>query len=200
MEQYPYGHRAGALTMGLTTGEGTLLDVAHLLAAQLAAFLAVLLLASAAHKGMRFARTRKAAQEFAGVPRAASAAVAIAAALGELLAAAALLAPAYRLVGASLAALIWGAYLALILRAIGQGRREADCGCSFALATHPLGAFEVVRNVVLVVFAVLVGVSAASGAVPVAASQVLAACAFLTLYGALEQVMAVRPLRRGAAA
>jgi len=40
----------------------------------------------------------------------------------------------------------------------------------------------------------------AGGAVPVAASQLLAACAFLALYGALDQVMAVRPLRRGAAA
>ncbi len=200
MEQYPYANRSGALTMGLTTGEGALFDVAHLLGAQLAAFLAVLLLASAAHKGMRFARTRKVVQEFAGVPRPASAAAAWAAALCELLAGAALLAPAYRLLGASLAALIWGAYLALILRAIDQGRREVDCGCSFASKAHPLGAFEVTRNVVLVTFAVLVGLSAASGTVPVAASQVLAACAFLALYGALEQVMAVRPLRRGAAA
>ena len=32
----------------------------------------------------------------------------------------------------------------------------------------------------------------------VAASQVWAACALLALYGALDQVMAVRPLRRGA--
>jgi|GEM_PF-965758 len=200
MEQYSYGHRAGALTMGLTTGEGTLLGVARLLVAQVAAFLAVLLLASAAHKGMRFAHIRKVVQEFVRVPRSASAAVAFAAALGELLAAAALLAPAYRWAGASLAALIWGAYLALILRAIGQGRRDADCGCSFGPKQHPLGAFEVARNAVLMALAVLVGISAASGAVPAAASQVLAACAFLALYGALEQVMAVRPpLRRGAA-
>lgn len=181
-------------------GVGTVLGVARLLAAQLAAFLAMLLLASAAHKGVRFAHARKAVREFAGVPRSASAAVASAAAVGELLAAAALLVPAYRLAGASLAVLIWGAYLALILRAIGQGRRDADCGCSFAAKPHPLGAFEVARNAILVAFAVLVGVSAASGAVPVAASQVLAACALLALYGALEQVMAVRPLRRGAAA
>jgi len=186
--------------MGLTVGDGTLLGVARLLVSQLAAFLAILLLASAAHKGMRFAHTRKVVQDFVGVPRPAAAAVAFAAVLGELLAAAAALVPAYRLAGASLAALIWGAYLALILRAIGQGRRDADCGCSFGPRPHPLGAFEVVRNAVLVAFAVLLGVSAASGAAPVAASQVLAACALLALYGALEQVMAVRPLRRGAAA
>jgi hypothetical protein len=186
--------------MGLTTGDGTLLGLARLLVSQLAAFLAILLLVSAAHKGMRFAYTRKVVQEFVGVPRPASAAVAIAAALGELSAAAALLSPAYRLAGASLAALIWSAYLASILRAIGQGRRDADCGCSFGVKQHPLGAFEVARNAVLVAFAVLVGISAAGGAVPVAASQLLAACAFMALYGALDQVMAVRPLRRGAAA
>jgi hypothetical protein len=180
--------------------DSTLLGVARLLVSQLAAFLAMLLSASAAHKGLRFARTRKVVHEFVGVPPSASAAVAVAAALGELLAAAALLVPAYRLAGASLAALIWGAYLALILRAIGQGRRDADCGCRFGPQQHPLGAFEVARNAVLVAFAVLVGASAASGAVPVAGSQVLAACALLALYGALEQVMAVRPLRRGAAA
>jgi hypothetical protein len=182
------------------TAEGTLFGVAQVLGAQLAAFLAALLLASAAHKGMRFAHTRKVVHEFAGVPRSAAAAVAIAAALGELIAAAALFVPAYRLAGASLAALIWGVYLALILRAIGQGRRDADCGCSFGSQPHALGAFEVARNALLVALAVLAAVSAARGAAPVAASQGLAACAFLALYGALEQVMAVRPPRRGATA
>jgi hypothetical protein len=33
--------------------------------------------------------------------------------------------------------------------------------------------------------------------VPVTASEVLAACALLALYGALDQVMALQPLRRG---
>jgi hypothetical protein len=182
------------------TAEGSIFGVAQLLAAQLAAFLAALLLASAAHKGIRFAHARKVVHEFAGVPRTLAAAVAMAAALGELVAAAALLVPAYRFAGASLAALIWGVYLALILRAIAQGRRDADCGCSFGAGPHALGAFEVARNALLVAFAVLVGASAARGAAPLAASQMLAACAFLALYGALEQVMAVRPPRRGATA
>jgi len=182
------------------TAEGTLFGVAQVLGAQLAAFLAVLLLASAAHKGMRFAHTRKVVHEFAGVPRSAAAAVASAAALGELLACAALFIPAYRLAGALLAALIWGVYLGLILRAIGQGRRDADCGCSFGSGPHQLGTFEVARNALLVAFALLVGASAARGAEPVAASQVLAAFVFLAVYGALEQVMAVRPRHRGAPA
>ena len=53
--QHPHGDRAGALM----TAEGSDFGVAQLLAAQLAAFLAALLLASAAHKGMRPAHTRK---------------------------------------------------------------------------------------------------------------------------------------------
>jgi hypothetical protein len=196
MEYCAYADRTGALTMS----DGTLLGVARVLVSQLSAFLALLLVASAVHKWVRWAHTRKVVHDFVGVPRSASAGVALAAALGELLAAAALFAPTYRLAGASLAALIWGAYLALILRAIGQGRRDADCGCSFGVNRHPLGVFEVARNAVLVGFAALVAVSAASGAVPVAASQVLAACALLALYGALDQVAALRPLRRGAVA
>jgi methylamine utilization protein MauE len=172
--------------------------VMPLLGSQLAAFLALLLAASAMHKGVRWAHTQSVIHEFAGVPRAAAAWAAVAALLGELLAAALLFVPASRLIGALLAALIWGAYLALILRAIVQGRRNVDCGCSFGSSRHPLGAFDVTRSVVLVVFAVLVGTSAANGAVPVSASQVLASCALLALYGALDQVMTLQPLRNGA--
>jgi hypothetical protein len=40
-------------------------------------------------------------------------------------------------------------------------------------------------------------VSAASGSVPSQASQVLGGIALLALYGALDQVMALRPLRSG---
>jgi hypothetical protein len=115
--------------------------------------------------------------------------------------------PAYRLAGGLLAALIWGGYLALILRAIGAGRRDVDCGCSFGTASfgtarfgaarHSLGAFEVARNTLLVVFALLVAGSALSAPPRIAASQVLAAGALLALYGALDQVMALGPLRRG---
>jgi hypothetical protein len=174
------------------------LEVMRLLSAQLAAFLALLLAAAAVHKWMRSAHLRTAVQELAGVPRAAAAWAVMAAALGEALAAAMLFVPAYRAAGAVLAALMWGGYLALILRAIAAGRRDVDCGCSFGRTRHPLGVFEAARNVVLVAMALLVAASA-GGAPPLAASQLLAACAFLALYGALDQVMALQPLRRGAA-
>ena len=44
--------------------------------------------------------------------------------------------------------------------------------------------------------AILVAASA-RGAVPVQGSQLLAACALLALYGALDQVMALAPMRSG---
>jgi hypothetical protein len=179
-------------------GPSDKLEVMRLLSAQLAAFLALLLAAAAVHKWMRSAQMRNAAQELAGVPRAAAAWAVMAAALGEALAAAMLWVPAYRAAGALLAALIWSLYLALILRAIAQGRRDVDCGCSFGRTRHPLGVFEAARNVLLVAMALLVAATA-RGAPAAAASQLLAACAFLALYGALDQVMTLQPLRRGAA-
>lgn len=181
-------------------GDSVMHDVARLLICQIGAFLALLLAASAVHKGMRWADTKRVVQEFAGVPRWAAPAAAAAAALAESLAALLLFAPAYRRTGALLAALIWSAYLALMLRAIVRGRRDVDCGCSFGPTRHPLGAFDVSRNAVLAAFALLVAVSAASGAQAVSASQALAACALLALYAALDQVMALQPLRRGGVA
>jgi hypothetical protein len=174
-----------------------MIGVMRVLIAQLAAFLALLLLASAVHKAIRWPHTRRVVRDFARVPAAASSITALAAALSEALAGALLFAPAYRPAGALLAALLWAAYLALIVRAIVQGRRDVDCGCSFGRAHGALGAFQGARNAVLVFLALLVAVSAAGGSVPVTASEVLAACALLALYGALDQVMALQPLRRG---
>jgi hypothetical protein len=176
--------------------------VMALLAAQLAAFLALILLASGLHKLIRRARSQAVVREFAGVPRALAPFTVLAIATAELLAGLMLLMPAYRAVGGVLAALIWAAYLGLILRAIAQGRRDVDCGCTFGIAHRPLGAFQVTRNVVLVVMAALVSGSTpvsmgsmADG--PIIASQILAALALAALYGALEQVMALRPPRGG---
>ena len=178
-------------------GDSVMHGVVHLLICQIGVYLALLLAASAVHKGMRWAHTKRVVHEFAGVPRSAAPAAAAAAALGESLAALLLFVPAFRRTGALLAALIFGAYLALMLRAIARGQRDVDCGCSFGPTRHPLGAFDVARNAVLVAFALLVAVSAASGAQAVSAAQALAACALLALYGALDQVMALQPPRRG---
>ena len=89
-------------------------------------------------------------------------------------------------------------YLWLILRAIAQGRRDADCGCSFGAGQRPLGAYHVARNAGLTGAALLVAAGAASATGPVIASQILAALALLALYGALDEVMSLTAPRAGA--
>ena len=141
-------------------------------------------------------------REFAGVPRALAPLAVLAVALAELLAGALLLMPAHRALGGVLAASIWAAYLGLMVRAIAQGRRDVDCGCSFGISHRPLGAFQVARNAVLVGMGVLVsaGALASGGSTadgPAIASQILGALALTALYGALEQVMTLTPPRGG---
>lgn len=177
---------------------GASTGVVQLLASQLASFLALLLAASALHKWSNWGRTRNVVREFAGVPGFAAGAAAAAAGACELSAAVLLFIPSYRAAGACLGALIFALYLALIVRAIVNNRRGVDCGCTFGPARHSLGAFEVWRNASLTAFALLVGVSSANGAAAVMPSQAFGACALLALYAAADQVMGMRPMRRGA--
>jgi uncharacterized membrane protein YphA (DoxX/SURF4 family) len=178
--------------------EFTLIAAIQALLAQVAAFEALLLIASAAHKLVKWPSLQNVVQRFGAVPPSWAATALAGTVSSELVAGILLVVPAYRTAGAVLAAIIWAAYLALIVRAIVQGRRDVDCGCSFGPTQRPLGSFQVVRNAVLVGFAVLVASgSSMSGSVPVQASQALAACALLALYAALDQVMALQPLRSG---
>jgi Methylamine utilisation protein MauE len=168
------------------------------LSVQLAVFAALLLLASGMHKLIRLTRARAAIREFAGVPRSWAGFAAALVAATELLASVLLWMARYRVAGAVLAGVVWGAYLLLILRAIIQGRREVDCGCSFGTVHGSLGLFQVVRNVVLTSCAVFVAwFGAAETASIMMASAIPAALALLALYGALDQVMALRPPRTG---
>jgi hypothetical protein len=167
-------------------------------AAQMAAFQATLLAASAVHKAARWTHSLTVMRQFAGVPEALAAFSLGAATVVELTAGALLMVPAYRMTAAVLAALIWTLYLALIVRAVVQGRRDVDCGCSFGPTSRPLGSYQITRNVVLAAAAVSVAcVSAFAGAVPVRATFVLGGLALVALYGALDQVMALQPLRSG---
>lgn len=178
--------------------DGTLVAAMQSLAAQMALFQALLLGVSALHKAAGWMRSVGVVRRFAGVPRSLAPATLGAIVAAELAAGALLIVPSRRAMGATLSALIWSVYLALILRAIVQGRREVDCGCSFGSASRPLGSFQVARNAVLAGLAMLTAaVSYCSGGVAAEASQVLGGVALLALYGALDQVMAVQPLRRG---
>jgi hypothetical protein len=180
------------------TAAASILGVMQSLVVQFAAFEAVLLLASGLHKMIRRERTQAVVREFAGVPHDFAPLAVVAVAVAELLASLLLWMPATRAAGGMLAVLIWGGYLGLVLRAIAQGKRDVDCGCTFGAAHRPLGVFQVARNVMLTGLALLVAVGSAAGATGlVAASQILAALVLLALYGALDQVMALTPPRSG---
>lgn len=173
-------------------------DALAALATQAAAFEALLLMASALHKGVKWRHFEDVVRRFAAVrPALAPSVLGIVVAL-EVAAAASLCVPGLRVMGAVVAALVWMAYLGLILRAILQGRGDADCGCTWGPTQRPLGAYQVTRNGVLLGLAVFIALATpGTSAGAVQGSQVLAACALLALYGALDQVMALQPLRGG---
>jgi len=171
-------------------------DVASVLLAQVAAFLAVLLIASAVHKAFSWRRTRTVVEDFAGVPRQAASAAAFAACAIEALAGALLMLPDHRRAGAALAAAILSVYLALIARAVALNRGVVDCGCSFGAGSRNLGKYEIARNAVLLTTALLL-LAYADAIASMAPSQLLAACALLALYGAADQLMALQPMRQG---
>jgi uncharacterized membrane protein YphA (DoxX/SURF4 family) len=180
------------------TAAASVPGVMQLLVVQLAAFEAALLLASGLHKMIRRERIQAAVREFARVPRSFAPFAVLAVAVAEVLASLLLWMPSTRVAGAMLAVLIWGVYLALILRAIAQDRRDVDCGCTFGATRRPLGVFQVARNVMLTGVALLVAAGSAAGATgPAVASQILAALVLLALYGALDQAMALTPPRSG---
>jgi uncharacterized membrane protein YphA (DoxX/SURF4 family) len=175
-------------------------DSFHALADQAAAFEALLLIASALHKAVQWSPLRGVVREFAGVPSSLAPLVLAGVAGLEAVAGGLLWVPRLRTVGALLAAAVWTTYLALIGRAILQGRRDADCGCSFGPAHSPLGSYQAARNALLIGLAIgvaLDGLHPAEGSLQ--ASQLLAACALLALYGALDQVMGLQTLRSGEA-
>jgi uncharacterized membrane protein YphA (DoxX/SURF4 family) len=170
-------------------------EIAAALLAQLAAFLAVLLAGSAIHKTFGWRRTRAVVRDFAGVPRPAAAGAAAAVVAIEALAGLLLILPDHRRAGAALASAILALYLALIARAVAQRRGAVDCGCSFGARSRRLGSFDIARNTLLLAAALLLAFSNAIGAwVP---SQLLAAGALLALYAAIDQLMALQPLRQG---
>jgi hypothetical protein len=182
-------------------GDPSLGSAVQSFAAQMATFQAMLLAASAVHKAARWTHSRNLMRQFAGVPGVlAGTSLGVATAV-ELAAGALLMVPAYRTTGAVLAALIWTLYVALIVRAIVQGRRDVDCGCSFGPTSRPLGSYQIARNLVLAALALFIAwVSAFGGAVPAQGTFVLGGLALLALYGALDQVMALQPLRSGESA
>ncbi len=179
-------------------GDVSLPGVVQSFAAQMAAFQAMLLAASAVHKMASWTRSLSVMREFAGVPGTLAGPALGAATAAELTAGTLLMVPGWCATGALLAGLIWTLYLVLIIRAIAGGRRDADCGCSFGSTSRPLGTFQIGRNLVLTALAFFIaGAALVHGPVPAQGTHVLGGLALLALYGALDQVMALQPLRSG---
>ena len=175
-----------------------MIETGQVLAAQLAVFQALLLAASAVHKASTWSRSLGVMRQFGGVPSSLARAALGSVIASEIVAALLLLVSPYRAAGAILAAALWTVYLALILRAILQNRRDLECGCSFGPSSRPLGQFQLLRNGVLAGMAIgIAAVSTVAGGVSLELSQVLGGVALLALYGALDQVMALQPLRSG---
>jgi hypothetical protein len=80
---------------------------------------------------------------------------------------------------------------------VAQRRGDVDCGCSFGASSRRLGTFEIARNTVLLASALLL-LTCADAVAPLVPSQLLAACALLALYGAVDQLTALHPMRQGA--
>lgn len=184
------------------------LMVAQIALSQLAAFLSLLLGASAVHKLRDRVRTAMAIGELTGVPPSVATIAVPVLAAAEIAAGIALWMPSRRCDAALLAAAVWAGYLLFLARAVAVGRSELDCGCSFGSSRHALGAFEVGRAALLVALAFLVAAGAAIGPGAIAyatgiaalATQLLAAVALLALYAAADQLRANAAPLRGAAA
>jgi len=173
------------------------MSVVGQIAAPLTLFMALLLMATSAHKLFHFKRARNSAEVFAGVPPALGGAAAGAVLVAELLAAVLLLIPAQRTMAAAMAAVIWSGYGFLMIRAIAQGRAAVDCGCSFGAAHAELGVFQIFRNGVLIALVMFCGAAPLVPSGVAISWQILAAFTLFALYAALDQVMSLKPLRSG---
>lgn len=172
-------------------------DIVTILSATLSLVLAALLAMAAIHKLTDRERMTLAVAGLTGLPLAlAPMALAMAGAV-EAAAAVLLLMPESAALGASLAALLWAAYLGFILMAMARGRRSLDCGCSFGKRHAPLGGFAILRNLLLVALGGFVAVVPPHGSPLSDPGTLLAALGFVMLYAAADQVSALSAYRKG---
>ena len=179
--------------------------VVQLAIAQLGAFASLLLLASGAHKLQDRARAAQAIVHLTGLGASRAVPAGWLLAVLEITAGAGLWIAPLRLDAALLAVLIWAGYFVFLSQAVAAGQRDIDCGCSFSAGHAQLGLFHVLRAGALALVAMVIAGSAgiAPGAVAyevgaaALGTQILAGLGLLALYVALDQVMALQPLRAG---
>lgn len=151
----------------------------------LSLFLALLLAGSAAHKALAHDRMTVAAARLTGLYRHGQLALIVAGCL-ELVAAAMLLVPALRPVGAMIAAGVWLTYAAALLR---QRGRTLDCGCDLVAREKPVDWPVIARPALLALLATSVStLPAAEGFV---LDAPFAAAGLLALYLGASELLAI---------
>jgi len=170
-------------------------SIAAELSAYIAMFIACLLLASAIHKVLSRKRLIQSVADLTGLPDTITGPTLALAGFAELAAALAMLFPASVPWGAMVAGSIWSIYLVLILLAKRDNQKSIDCGCSFGSKHGELGNFELVRNVLLVFFALVLAAACllTSMTVSIGATHILGGLAFLAIYASIDQLASVTP-------
>lgn len=153
--------------------------------AALVLFCAGLLAASALHKALARERLAQAAARLAGVGAVPGLLLLVLAGTLEVVAAACLLAPPLRVVGAVMAALVWGAYALALARRRGE---TLDCGCDLAARAKPVTTAQVLRAGAL---AMIAGCIALVPAAPFTLDAPFAAAGLLALYLGASELLAI---------
>lgn len=164
--------------------------------AYMAAYIGLLLLASAAHKIADPVRAGDATRSLLGVPEAWVKPAWMTAAALETCAAVAVLSTGARHAGAIMAATLWAGYVAAILTAALRGK-IVDCGCSFGGGRAHSVTASLGRSAALLVLALVLAVTHL--VLPAQALGILAllgGCALLVLHVAFDLT---HPATRGAA-
>ena len=166
------------------------------LAVVLRGALALLFVVAALHKLRDRDAFRATLDAYALLPSALTAPLARAVPLVELVAALLLVAPRAAAVGASIAVLLLSVYALAMGVNLLRGRRDLDCGCMGPGARSPIGPELLVRNLFLIVAALVAGFAPIHARALVWVDFVtvpLAVAVLAALYAAVERVLALAP-------
>ena len=166
------------------------------LAVVLRGALALLFVVAALHKLRDRDAFRATLDAYALLPSALTAPLARAVPLVELVAALLLVAPRAAAVGASIAVLLLSVYALAMGVNLLRGRRDLDCGCMGPGARSPIGPELLVRNLFLIVAALVAGFAPFPARALVWVDFVtvpLAVAVLAALYAAVERVLALAP-------
>ena len=166
------------------------------LAVVLRGALALLFVVAALHKLRDRDAFRATLDAYALLPSALTAPLARAVPLVELVAALLLVAPRAAAVGASIAVLLLSVYALAMGVNLLRGRRDLDCGCMGPGAHSPIGPELLVRNLFLIVAALVAGFAPIHARALVWVDFVtvpLAVAVLAALYAAVERVLALAP-------